>query len=310
MAVIALTGGTGFVGAHLIEYALAQGHSVQALTRRPQTDRRGVYWVPGTLEDSTALARLVAGADVVIHLAATLKAARRRDFFAVNVDGTCRLIDAMEKTVPNARLVHVSSLAARRPDLSDYAASKYQAEKFVESLGPDRDWTIVRPPGVYGPGDHEILKLVKAARRGILPVPGHRHHRVSLIYGPDLAGFLGSLVQPQTLRGRRVDVDDGHGNGYSYDDLARILSGGLDRSVRIMAIPGPALLLAGHVNSLWGKVVRQPPMLSAMKARELLNPDWVSSPADETVAKLWTPQHNFATGLAKTLVWAKKEKLI
>lgn len=309
MAVIALTGGTGFVGAHLINNALDHGHTVKALTRRPQPARPGLEWVPGTLEDGAALERLVAGSDAVVHLAAVLKALDRRHFFAANVDGTCRLIDAMGKTAPGAKLVHVSSLAARWPEFSHYAASKYEAEKAVESLGASQDWMIVRPPGVYGPGDREILKLIKAARRGILPVPGNRHHRVSLIYGPDLAEVLGHLTQSHTMRGQLVDVDDGHKNGYSYEDLAQVLSGGLGRPVRIMPIPAPVLMLAGHISNLWGKAVQNPSMLTAMKARELLHPDWVSQPSGEGLEQVWTPQHNFATGLAKTLDWARKEKL-
>lgn len=309
MAVIALTGGTGFVGTHLIKAALAQGHKVKALTRRPRPVYPGLQWVPGSLEETAALERLVTGADAIIHLAAVLKALNKQDFFVANVDGTCRLIEAMEMVASDARLVHVSSLAARRPDLSHYAASKYEAEKAVRSLGDGRDWVIVRPPGVYGPGDREILKLIKAARYGVLPVPGHRHHRVSLIYGPDLAEVLSRLVRPRLFHGETLDVDDGHIQGYSYDDLARILSDGLGRPVRAIAVPGSALLIAGHISNLWGKMVRKPMMLTAMKARELLHPDWVSQSAGKDLEQLWAPQHNFATGLAKTLVWARKEKL-
>lgn len=196
MKTIAITGGTGFVGRHVIAAVRDAGHSVRALARRPQENEKGLVWVPGALEDQKALDRLVSGADAVIHLAGLIKALTPHQFFAANRDGTGRLLAAIQNHAPYARFVYVSSLAAREPQLSPYAASKFAAEQVVAEAARVQlhDWAIVRPPGIYGPGDQEILKLIKAAKRGFLPAPGAVKNKVSLLFGPDLATLLRDLA--------------------------------------------------------------------------------------------------------------------
>src|SRR3569623_3469756 len=89
MTVSALTGGTGFVGSHAIEAALAGGHDVRALTRRPQPERAGVTWVSGARDNAAGLATMVAGADAVLHVAGVLNAPDRAGFATGNIEGLC-----------------------------------------------------------------------------------------------------------------------------------------------------------------------------------------------------------------------------
>jgi nucleoside-diphosphate-sugar epimerase len=119
---IAVTGGTGFVGTRFIDIATAAGHEVRALTRRPQRPRRQVEWVDGSLGDSDALRRLVIGCDSVVHIAGVLKASDPADFDRGNVEGTLAML-AASTAAGISRFVHVSSLAAREPKLSLYGAS-------------------------------------------------------------------------------------------------------------------------------------------------------------------------------------------
>eukprot|EP01035_Chromulina_nebulosa_P009029 gene9028-12205_t len=122
-----MTGGTGFVGARLIQQALDAGHELRALTRRPQAARPGLHWIEGALDDSASLAVLVEGADAVIHVAGVVNAPDRAGFAAGNIAGTEAMLAATE-AAGIRRFVHVSSLAAREPDLSTYGWSKAEAE--------------------------------------------------------------------------------------------------------------------------------------------------------------------------------------
>src|SRR3546814_19291408 len=81
------------------------------------------------------------------------------------------MIDAARKAGLR-RFIHISSLAAREPELSAYGASKAKSEKLVAASG--LEWTIIRPPAVYGPGDRETLELFKMARRGLVAPPPPR----------------------------------------------------------------------------------------------------------------------------------------
>ena len=141
----------------VLDAAVAQGHEVSALTRRPMPSRAGVDWVSGSLGQRDALDRLVAGADAVIHVAGVISGRSAADFDRANVDGTQAMLDAA-RNAGVKRFVHVSSIAAREPELSLYGASKAKSEQLVANSG--LPYAIVRPPAVYGPGDAEMLYTV------------------------------------------------------------------------------------------------------------------------------------------------------
>ncbi|HXV73768.1 MAG TPA: NAD(P)H-binding protein, partial [Sphingomonadales bacterium] len=165
---LALTGATGFVGAAVLDAALVQGYRVRALTRRPQPPHPNVEWIAGDVFNGAALQTLFAGADAVFHAAGAIKAKNAAGFMAVNRDGVKNAI-AAAKNAGVRRFALVSSLAAREPHLSPYAASKCAGEDVLKENGEGISWTIVRPPAVYGPRDREILRLFRAMNWGIAP---------------------------------------------------------------------------------------------------------------------------------------------
>ena len=173
----AVTGATGFIGRHLVAELHRAGWRVRLLLRREPDvaewrDLPPPQVVAGALDDDAALERLVEGADVVIHLAGLIKAARRRDFLAVNRDGAAAMARAVERVAPGARFLLVSSLAAREPQLSDYAASKRAGEGAVL----ERPRRSARPccvrRSVYGPGDRETLVFFQLAGEALVPLLG------------------------------------------------------------------------------------------------------------------------------------------
>ena len=186
---IGVTGGTGFVGSHLIDIALDSGHTIKALTRRDQPEREGLQWIAGDLQDRSALEQLVGDMDAVIHVAGVISGHDAAAFELGNVGGTLSMLAAATAGGVH-RFVHVSSLAAREPKLSMYGASKARAEELIRSSG--LDWSIVRPPAVYGPGDKETLELFRMAQLGLMLMPPHGH--VSLIHVDDLARLLLALA--------------------------------------------------------------------------------------------------------------------
>ena len=143
---LAITGGTGFVGGHLIEAALAAGHEIKALTRRSQPERDGVDWVQGDLGTRDALEWLVSEADAIIHVAGTINAPNAAGFEQGNVAGTLAMLAAATAGGVR-RFVHVSSLAAREPKLSLYGGSKARAEP-VTNTTASSDSRLITPIAV------------------------------------------------------------------------------------------------------------------------------------------------------------------
>lgn len=299
---VAITGGTGFIGSNLIDLALAQGHRVRALTRREQPQRPGVEWIAGDLDDTAALGRLVDGATCVFHCAGLVKALRELDFAAVNIAGSRNLAQAVGAS-PGAppHVVHLSSLAAREPHLSSYARTKRQGESAIRDALGEAPWTILRPPGVYGPGDREILALIRVMSRGYLPAVSGSASRFSLIHVADLSAAMLAVANQATCFGRTIEVRDASAAGYSMADVAAMGEAILGRRVRTVPVPAAVLHVGAVFQQMRARISGRPAILSAGKVRELRHPDWLVKTNPLAEEGLWQPAYTLRSGLLETI---------
>lgn len=299
---LALTGATGFVGQALVDHALDAGQAIRALARREQAARSGVEWVGGDLADRAALRRLVKGSEAVIHVAGVVNAPDPHGFEQGNVAGTLNLVEAaLAEGVP--RIVFVSSLSAREPELSAYGASKARAEKLVRASG--LDWTIVRPPWVYGPGDRESLDLFKAARWGLMPMPP-REGRSSLIHVEDLTRLLLALVPGgEEVTHMSFEPDDGREGGWSHYEVARAIGWAMGRRPWVMHLSRPSLERAARADRF---VRRHRAKLTPDRVGYMSHPDWVASRGALPPERLWTPQVPTREGLKATAQWYRENR--
>lgn len=296
---IAVTGATGFVGQAVLDIAGRAGLDVRALARRPQEARAGVEWVPGDLADTRALRRLMARASVVIHIAGVVNAPDAAGFDAGNVRGTLNVVNAaLEAGV--GRLVHVSSLSAREPQLSLYGASKLKGERIVRASS--LDWTIVRPPAVYGPRDTEMFELFRLASRGVVPLPPGG--RTSIIHVADLARLLLALVPGgEDVTHLSFDPDDGTPGGWSHVDLARAIGIAVGR--RVLALPLPQRLLEWVARG--DRLVRKDKAkLTPDRVGYMCHPDWTAAPDAQPPRARWQPQVETPMGLHATAAWYRE----
>jgi nucleoside-diphosphate-sugar epimerase len=296
---LAITGGTGFVGAHLLDAALDAGHIVKALTRRDQPPREGLAWVSGDLHDRAALENLVDGADAVIHVAGVITAANAAGFELGNVAGTLTMLAAATAGGVR-RFVHVSSLAAREPKLSLYGASKHRAEELVHGSG--LDWVIARPPAVYGPGDKETLELFRMAKLRLMLMPPKG--RVSVIHVGDLARLLLALAEYSAPSNLLVEADDGKPNGWTHREFARALGRAVGTKPAIVSSPGIVLRLAARADQLF----RGPrAKLTVDRAAYFSHRNWVIEPRRGCPPGLWQPSIATEEGLKQTAAWYRAQ---
>jgi nucleoside-diphosphate-sugar epimerase len=187
----------------------------------------------------------------------------------------------------------MSSLAAGKPHLSDYANSKYSGEQVLQN-SPTVNWTIFRPPAVYGPGDKEMLPVMKMMRRGLLAHAGPVDQRLSLLHVDDLATAVVSwLSAPNQCRHQTYALDDGTPGGYSWTSMAEAVC---DRKFRILPVPRFLLDGAARLNILFSGLLGYSPMLSPGKVRELVEPEWLGDNRAFTEATGWHPQMNLQQG--------------
>ncbi len=295
---IAITGATGFAGRHVAAELLAQGHRLKALVRDPA--RAGlpadVVTVAGDLSNDDALSQLFDGADCAVHLAGVLAAVRDHDYFRVNAHGTVAVAEVAIR-LGVKRFVHVSSLAARQPQLSPYAASKRAGEDAIAALAGKLNAIIIRPPAVYGPGDRGTLPLIKALTKAVAVIPGTRQSRFSLVHVGDLARLIAASVASD-MRGLH-EVSDGKDGGYDWADLIAVAEAFRGGPIKTLFLPSVIPTTVAFAAETLSRLTGKPGMVNRGKVRELYYPDWVCR---EGSLKLSGPV-TFVAGFAETVSW-------
>lgn len=295
--VLAITGGTGFVGSRVIDQALTEGWQVRALTRHPQPERARVTWIAGDLDTP---GDLCAGAAAVIHLAGAVNAPDRAAFARANIAGTDAIVAAAHAAGAE-RFVHVSSLAAREPDLSDYGWSKAESERIVADSG--LAWTVVRPPAVYGPGDLDQRDLFRMAGLGlaIMPPPG----RLSAIHVDDLARLLLALA---AVPGNAATYEPAGPDGpLTHHAYFAAIGAAVGRRTLPLPLTAGLLWLAARADRLVrGRRAR----LTPDRVAYMTHPDWTADPARAVPASLWRPRIALAAGMADAVRWYRAHRLL
>lgn len=278
---------------------------MRALVRSPgqaqSLARAGIDILPGDLAAPPALRQLLAGSAAVIHCAGTVRGRTPADFASANVLGCQHLVQAIKDSDTPPRLLALSSLAAREPQLSHYAASKFAGEQVVSASGDAVPWTILRPPAVYGPGDRELLPLFRLMARGIAPLPGGLRDRVSMLYIDDLASAVMCWLATDSPPRRIFTLSDPTDAGYSWADIVRIAGVVCGRRVRPLRVPSVVLDGIAGVNWAAAALLRYAPMLTPGKVRELRHADWTCDWRELGAALDWQPRVDLATGMRNTL---------
>ncbi len=307
--VIAITGVTGFIGSAVARRLTSAGWRVRGLIRSRSRDRRRLTCceeleiVEGSLEDSSSLRKLVEGCRAVVHCAGTVRGAYADYFNRVNVEGVASLVRITREVAVSPSFFLLSSLAAREPHLSAYAASKRKGELQLVAQAGAMPWVVLRPPAVYGPGDREILPLFRLMEKGIAPLVGDHHSRFSLLFIDDLSAAIQSFLEQPIGLQATYELHDGVNGGYSWDEVIAVFSRLRAKKLMKIQIPLPLLSLSARVNQVISPLVGRQPMLTPGKVRELKHLDWVCDNQVITTQTGWRPKVNLIEGLQKTMGW-------
>lgn len=292
---IAITGGTGFIGSQLVNTLLTMHYRVRVLVR--DTNKLHVTHpllevTSGHLHHNASLDDLVHNAHCIIHCAGRVRGASQEQFLYDNLEGTQNVLDACKQAGSLKKLIFISSLAAREPNISHYAKSKYSAEELVKSTNLTQ-WSIIRPPAVYGPGDKELLPVFNWLKKGILWVPGNAEQKFSLIHIQDLVDLITQQIPSLPTTGI-LEPDDGC--QYDWALIAQLGSEFFNRKIRKILIPKAALSSVANLNVLLSNLLNYSPMLTPSKVRELTHNDWIAQGIDSSHG--WSAQIDLKKGLS------------
>jgi nucleoside-diphosphate-sugar epimerase len=325
-----VTGGTGFVGSHVVEELLDRGAAeVRCLVRTEPKwlAEVDVTPVPGDLSDVETLWEALDGVDEVYHVAGRTRAPTEEAFYEANVQGTLNLLGAVKHAAPNLRRVLVtSSLAAvgrceqtvatetapLRP-VSRYGRSKAQMEaalteshQMTESYAEALPLTVVRPPAVYGPRDRDILDFFQAVQRHVCPVVGGGSARsLSLVHARDLAaGMVDACRHPDAAN---ETYFLGSERPYAWSDVKQAATAALGTWAVSVPVPGPLLGLVGAASEAWGRLTGTHPPLNRDKAREIRHACTACSSEKARRDFGYAPSIALDAGVAATVDWYRAE---
>jgi len=306
---IAITGATDFIGGRIGERLLEAGYAVKALVRSSSspktTPHPSLHWIHGALEEPKSLQCLVEDVDAVIHCAGVVRGTTQQSFDTVNAAGVRRLARICAGRSPAPRFLLLSSLAAREPSISPYAASKRKGEQVVADLSERIRWTALRAPAVYGPGDRALLPLFQLMSRGVAPILGPNEARFSMLHVDDLAAAVLHWLASDCQRGI-YELHDGRAGGYRWDDAVNTAEA--LRGKRVVRIPVSAFAMRrlASINVSLARLFGYAPMLTPGKVRELRHCDWVCDNRELSRAIGWKPQVPLEAGLRKMLDWTEE----
>jgi nucleoside-diphosphate-sugar epimerase len=318
---ILVTGGSGFLGSHIIEQLLAHGYSVRALVRK-SSDRsflatqKGVELAFGAVENIDSIDQATKGVDGVIHAAGLVKARSFAEFDEVNVTGTANVLGAAQRQPSLRRFVMVSSLAAVGPSsdgrpvstiappgpVTYYGKSKLAAEQLAIAAASRMPVTVIRPPLIYGPRDRETLAFFKSIKTGVLPYLGNGKNTLSVIYGPDCARACVKALDASVKSGSAYFVEDG--KVHVWREMLEEIEGALGQKAFLrFSVPLLALKAAAVGSEVFGKLTNRAVMLTREKINELAAPHWVCDSSDTRRDLSWTPEVKWPEGTRRAVEW-------
>jgi nucleoside-diphosphate-sugar epimerase len=321
-----VTGGTGFVGSHLVEELLRRGvDEVRCLVRSDPKwlSDLDVTSVRGDLSDVEALWSALDGVTHVYHTAGLTRAPDWTPFYEVNVQGTLNLMGAVKHAAPDVeRVLVTSSLAAvgrcdappateadpLRP-VSRYGRSKAQMEAALREAHDMRQayWdtlpiTVVRPSAVYGPRDRDILDFFQAVRRHVCPVVGgSREPTLSLVHARDLARGMVTASRAPAAEGETYLL--GSPRPYAWNEVKQAATAALDTWAVTVPVPRALVGAVGALAEGWGRLTGTYPPLNRDKARELRHACTACAIEKAERDFDYAPRIPLADGVADTIAW-------
>jgi dihydroflavonol-4-reductase len=317
-----VTGGTGFIGSHLVEALLARGFEVRCLVRDPVKpgwlEGLDVELVKGDCNEPGSLAGITGDVDYVFHAAGVTKAAKGALYYKVNGEGTKNMAEAAAGEAKKLKkFVYVSSQAASGPSrrgfprkeddpsepVSDYGRSKLLGERYALAVSDRIDLAIVRPTSVYGPRDKDIYTFFKMVSRGFKTA--FRNERlISVCYVDDLVEGILLAAACKARSGEAFFIADS--KPYDWDEMGEAIEQALKVKARRIVVPIPALSVVALFSEAAGWLSGRPALLNRQKMAEIRQRYWVVDVRKAEAVLGFRARYDFSAGAKLTAEWYRR----
>jgi len=289
-----VTGGTGFIGSHLVEQLSQRGYSVRCLVRKTSNLQWLQHLNPefryGDLFDNDVVKNALDGVDIVFHSAGVTKAKRKEEYYHGNQFATKNFLAQVTKHHPNLKkFVHISSQAAVGPSFSEqpidetvpfhpittYGKSKMEAERECFNFFSHLPLTIVRPPTVFGERDTDVYNFFKTVKAGIIPMIGFNRKAISIIHAADLVNGVIGAGESEKTTGQTYFLTSS--NTITWESFGKMAAKALEK--RTVNIRIPEFLVYGifGVGEILSRFSSKPSIINWEKARDATQQFWTCS---------------------------------
>jgi dihydroflavonol-4-reductase len=320
-----VTGGTGFIGSHLVEALLQRGVQVRCLLRKT-SDLTWLKGLPiemtfGDCRDKASLREAVKDIDQIFHLAGITKAVEDKTYFEINAFGTEDLIRACLENNPYLqKFIYLSSQAAAGPcrngnkkkesdpcePISPYGQSKRMGEELVLAHTHELPLLILRPSAVYGPREKDIYTFFKFVSKRIKPCLNGQVQRISLCYVQDVIQAILLAAESQTKSGEIFFLSDG--TDYRIEEIGDIFAQAMGVTALRIRVPKQMILGIAFFSEYFSKISKRPSLMNKWKAKEMIQKDWICDITRANTVLGFQPQFQLSQGARLTFHWYKKQK--
>ena len=317
-----VTGGTGFVGSHLVDKLLKKGYEVKCLTRKSSNLRwlkdLKVEIVCGSLYDDATLKKAVEDVDYVFHIAGAVMSKTKAGFFISNQIATKNLAEACIKYNKNLkRFIYLSSETACGPSHSEkptvetddcapittYGKSKLEAEKELLQRSQELPVTIIRPPAIYGPRDEAIYQYFMAVSKGLVSLIGFSDKNVSLIHSHDLINGIVLAAESDKTIGEIYNISSE--KIYSWKEIGAVCKKVIGRNTFTLRLPHFIVYISGAVSQLIGYFSPKGAVFNIEKAKDFTQKYWILSPEKAVKDLGYKQEISLEDGIRETIEWYK-----
>lgn len=325
MASVFVTGGTGFIGSHLVDELIKKNYKVKCLIRKTSNLRwlegKPVELIYGGLFDNDALAEAVKDVDYVYHIAGVTFAKKKEEYYRGNRDATRNLLEVCYNVNPDLkRFLFVSSQTTVGPSpdkdhpvderspynpITTYGRSKMEAEKAVVGYFDKLKCTIVRAPAVYGPRDYAILEYFKAINMGLNTLVGFKEKLVSLIHGLDLVEGIILAAEADISVSQIYFITSE--KFYSWYEVGKLTTRLMKKKTIRIKIPHFAVYTVGVFAQFFSLFQKKPAILNIEKCKDITRRYWTCSPEKAKNELGFKERLELEEGFKQTIDWYRKE---
>ncbi len=318
-----VTGANGFVGSHIVDYLLEQGHHVKCIVRKTSNLR----WLKGKeveiidcgLSDKNQLKNVLKQVDFLFHIAGVVKSKKKEGYFKGNVETTKNLLEVVSEINPNiSRIIITSSLTASGPSLNNnprtedmqdhpittYGKSKLEQEKIAKAYMNRLPITIVRPPAIYGERDTEIYLFFKTFQKGLMTLIGFNKKQLSIIHVSDLVRGIYKAAISEKANGKTYFISSE--KLYDWDQIGNITESALGKKAVRIKIPHAIVYAIAGVAQFFALFSSKAATFNLEKARDFVQPAWTCSPKKAMEDFGFHQEVSLSDGIKRTINWYRE----